>query len=71
VYVSNKLEVKPYSIHIDLPNSEYLWLEISEQKSNNNFVIGVVYRHPDLTSINNILENLSRSLEYLSAEKKV
>jgi len=71
VYVSNKLEVKSYSTQFDLPNSESLWLEISEPKSNNVFITGVVFRHPDHVSINNFLENFSRSLEHLSAEKKV
>jgi len=69
--VSNKLKVKPYTTQIELRNSECLWLEISEPKSKDNFIIGTIYRHPDSTSIKDFLENFSNILTKLSTQKCV
>ena len=51
-----------------------MWLELSENYSNNSkskFIVGVVYRHPDQTKVDDFLATFSTCLSNLSNSKKV
>ena len=74
IYVSNKLQFEVYPNQHVLNSSECLWLELSENNSSNSkskFIVGVVYRHPDQTKVDDFLASFSTCLSNLSDSKKV
>ena len=71
IYVSNKLQFEVCPNQHVLNSSECLWLELSENNSKSKFIVGVVYRHPDQTKVDDFLASFSTCLSNLSNSKKV
>ena len=74
IYVSNKLQFEVCRDQHVLNLFECLWLGLSANNSNNSkskFIVGVVYRHPDQTKVDNFLASFSTCLSNLSNSKKV
>ena len=71
IYISDKLQYEPSPIQYKLSSSECLWLEVSEISQKSKFIVGVVYRHPVQTHLNEFLESFSHCLFNLSNSKKV
>ena len=71
IYVSNKLQFEVCLNQHVLNSSECLWLKLSENNSKSKFIVGVVYRHPDQTKVDDFLASFSTGLTNLSNSKKV
>ena len=74
IYVSNKFQFEVCPNQHVSNSSECLWLELSENNSNNSkskFIAGVVYRHPDQTKVDDFLASFSTCLSNFSNSKKV
>ena len=71
IYISDKLQYKPSPIQYKLSSSECLWLEVSEISQKSKCIVGVVYRHPVETHLNEFLESFSHCIFKLSNSKKV
>ena len=70
IYVSNRYRCQLCLDQYQLNSSECLWLEVSENvNSQSKFIVGVVYRHPVQTLINNFLGSFSTCLTHLSKSK--
>ena len=69
-YISNKLEYHFSPDQYSLNNSECLWLEIKERKSNSKYILGVVYRHPHQSGLNIFLDDFSACLSNLTSSNK-
>ena len=71
IYVSCGLQYELCPIQHHLHDSESLWINLFENKPNNNYTIGVIYRHPSQVNINDFLECFSNCLTNLSKSKNV
>ena len=68
VYLSNKLQYLLCPTQYQLYNSESLWLSILNGSSI-KFTVGVVYRHSNLTNVDEFMQNFSNCLTDLSHSK--
>ena len=54
-----------------LLKTESLWLEIKQQNSKTKLIVGVIYRHPDQSTITEFLDCFSNCLTKLSSSKQI
>ena len=71
MYVSNKLQFEVCPNQHLLNSAKCLWLEFFENNTKSKFIVGVVYRHPDQTKVDDFLASFSICLSNLSNSKKV
>ena len=68
--ISNNMKFEKCYTQYCLFNSESICLNVSNIKNYNNFIFGVIYRHPTTTDVDKFLDDLSDYLTNLSAPKK-
>ena len=71
IYVSDRFRYELRSNQYHLTGTECLWLNMYESNSKKKFTVGVVYRHPNQSQVNEFIECFSNSLSDLSKSKNV
>ena len=69
VYINNNLHFKQINLSAKCATCEDIWMNITSPKTNTQFIVGTIYRHPN-TCVTKFLEYLNEILIVLNAAKR-